>query len=227
MKNILLATVSALTFIGSAQAYAAKTVYSVIDLSNSAAPAVDQNIANQIAQRVNTDIRALEIGDSVKIRSLGNSGTARAQLHLNAEITKRLRPRAAAKQLSRIVSSLPKKVKDGTISLEPSTNIIGFFEALSPSLKCAEEETTIVVYSDAIEWSEIIDGQKLLSGKATLPKPSGRILEGCNVIFRGVGQQHSGLETKPTWFPNLKVAWSEFMEATGARSFKAYAYYGD
>lgn len=224
-KTLAAAVISSL-LLASPSVVAAKTLYSVVDLSDSAAPAVDQNVANQIARQIAKDVRSLEYGDRVKIRSLGSSGTAIEQVNINVELSKKLRPRKAAKQLAQIAASFPKRVENGTMALEPSTNIIGFLEALSPSLDCSEP-TVITIYTDAIEYSELVDGNDLLSGAASLPSPSGRILDQCEVIFRGVGQQQSGLKTSPTWFPNLKKAWAGFMQEAGVQSFKAYAYYGD
>jgi hypothetical protein len=136
----------------------------------------------------------------------------------------RTRPPAVARDIEQLFASFPEMLRQGKLKVEYRTNVMGWLERVGPSLNCLEEPTTLLVMTDAIEWSEAIKGSELLQG-APLPPPSGSILEGCHVVFWGVGQQQKKFGNDDRWFPILNSAWSVWMEAAGATSFKAHADY--
>ena len=198
----------------------------VFDLSDSAPVAVDQAIATQAGNYLETRIMTLEPGDSVKLRSFGQNGVAGTQIHMNVEITKRNRAVRIAPQLGEAVRSLPAMVKAGKITVESRTQLTGFLEAFGAGLDCQARPTDIVILSDGIEWTDQYQTDDLLSGKP-LPAPSGDILAGCHIEFRGLGQLQSGMQTDPRWFPALKTVWSQYLQAAGAAGIELRAFFTD
>ena len=197
----------------------------VFDMSDSAPVAINLNVARSTGNYVQSFISGMKPGDTIKIRTLGTAGIAAQQLYINAKLGKKAnnRPRRIAPQIGNLVRSLPQRVKRGEIKIQHRTNIVGFLEALGPSLDCQKVLTTIVIFSDGIEWSTQVRGDDLLSGKKGLPAPSGAILRGCIVEMRGLGQQNIKMGTDSRWFPLLHTQWTKFFTAAGVSRFNAYA----
>ncbi len=197
----------------------------VFDVSTSAAVGIDTVAASSAGNYVEKSIRAMKPHDVVKVRTLGSAGVVSQQIHIDATLGKKanIRPRRAARDLAKVIRNLPKFVKDGTIALQETTNVIGFVETLAPSLDCENKLTTVVIFSDGIEWSEQVNGDDLLAGKVELPTASGPILRGCVVELRGLGEQNSELGTNNAWFLLLREQWTKFFQSADAASFKAYA----
>ncbi len=229
MRNILIYSVATATLLlGSSVTANAKqqnTVVFAFDISDSAPVAINPNIARSAGNYVQEYILGMKPGDVVKIRTLGTAGVAAQQVYINAKLGKKAnsRPRRIAPQIGKLVRSLPQRVKSGAIKIQHRTNIMGFLEALGPSLDCQKSPTTIVIFSDGIEWSSQVNGNELLSGKKELPAPSGLILKGCIVEMRGLGQQNIRLGTDSRWFPLLRTQWKKFFTAAGVSRFAAYA----
>lgn len=195
------------------------------DISDSAPVAINEALANDAASRIQWLVANLEPGDEVKLRSLGMAGLAVTQISIDIALGRkpRTRPDKIAPVVGNLIRSFPARVQRGELKIQNQTNIIGFLEALSPSLDCERQPTHIVIFSDGIEWSTQVRGNDLVSGKADLPPPSGPILQGCDVEMRGVGQQTAALGTDSRWFPRLRSQWTQFFEAAGVSRFGAYA----
>ncbi len=208
-----------------AQAGPPQLVIFALDLSDSASIAVDINTAKQAGHYVQSVISKMGPGDLVKIRTLGTAGMAAQQIYINVTLGKkaRSRPHRIAPRIGGLIHSLPNLVRGGKIKIQPRTNIIGFLEALGPSLNCKKIPIRIVIFSDGIEWSKQLSGKDLLSGKKSLPAPSGPILKGCTIEMRGLGQQNTKLGSDGRWFPILKKEWTRFFKKAGAARFNAYA----
>lgn len=202
-----------------------KEIIIVPDHSDSAPIAVNQQIANMAANLVYSKIATMKMGDMVKIRSLGTYGVASQGLYANIRLSRKARPHKVAGRIYRIIRSLPSLVKTGRIKLQPETNIIGFLEAIAPSLDCHARPATILIFTDGIEHSSFISQHELITGRKKLPAPSGRILEGCTLEMRGLGQQRKSLTSNPKWFRLLKKEWAGFAKAAGVARFRAYAEY--
>ena len=229
MKYALIHSVSAIALLCNstlgANAGQPKMALFAFDISDSAPVAINLNVARSAGNYVRSFISGMRPGDTIKIRSLGTAGVVPRQLYINAKLGKKAntRPRRIAPQIGNLVRSLPQRVKSGEIQIQHRTNIIGFLEALGPSLNCQKVRTTIVIFSDGIEWSTQVRGDDLLSGKKELPAPSGPILKDCIVEIRGLGQQNIRLGTDSRWFPLLRTQWTKFFTAAGVSRFTAYA----
>ena len=202
-----------------------QSVMFVFDMSDSAPVAIDLNVARSAGNYVQKYIQGMAPGDAVKIRTLGTAGVAAQQVYINADLGKRAasRPRRIAQQIGELVRSLPRLAVSGQIEIQNRTNIVGFLEAVAPSLNCETTPTRLVIFSDGIEWSAQVNGNDLLAGNAELPPPSGPILKGCVIEMRGLGQQNIRLGTDSRWFPLLRAQWTQFFTAAGASRFTAYA----
>lgn len=221
------AVTTLILLVGVANEASARSVLAVLayDISDSAPVAVDPNIARSAGNTTQSIVAGLDPGDEVKLRSLGVAGIAAQQINVNVTLGRkaRTRPERIAPAIGALVRSFPDRVRRGDLKIQPQTNIIGFIEALAPSLDCENVATRIVIFSDGIEWSTQVNGKDLVTGKADLPPPSGPILKGCVVEMRGLGQQTSKLGTDSRWFPLLRTQWAHFFQAAGVARFTAYA----
>lgn len=195
------------------------------DISDSGPLTGTKNIARDAGKTVQKIVSDLEPGDDVWLRSIGFAGAAEAQIKIDVTLGRkaRSRPDRIAPALGKLVASFPDRVARGELQVQTRTNIIGFLEALAPSLNCQRVDTRIVLFTDGIEWSTQVKGSDLLTGKTDLPAPSAKILAGCTVEMRGVGQLAKKFRTDSRWFPLLRAQWTRFFEEAGVASFKAYA----
>ncbi len=208
-----------------ANAQPIKEALHILDVSTSAAIGIELNAARSAGNNVERSIRVMDKNGIVRLRTLGSAGIIRQQLRVDAKLGKKAgsRPRRVAAQLGSIVRAIPQLTASGDIDLQPHTNIIGHLETLSPSLDCQNRRTKIYLYTDGIESSSFVDSQELLSGKASLPAPSGEILKGCIVEMRGLAEQNSNIGTNNAWFVLLRKEWTRFFKSAGVSEFKAYA----
>lgn len=195
------------------------------DMSESYLVAVHDRSARAAGAVVARDVATLQPGDEVWLRSFGLAGVMDQDIHVSITLGSRVqeRPRRMAQAIGSVVASIPSRVRRGDLSVQNRTNIVGFIEAIAASLDCSTRSTTLALFTDGIEWSTQVRGDALLAGTASLPAPSGVILEGCHVEMRGLGQVVSDQNTDSRWFPLLRDEWSAFFEAAGVASFTAYA----
>ena len=194
------------------------------DMSDSYLVAVHDRSAQAAGAVVADDIAALSVGDAVWLRSFGLAGVMDREINVTVTLGSRVqeRPRRIAPEIGNLIASIPERVRGGQLTVQNRTNIIGFLDAIGASLDCRTRPTTLVLFTDGIEWSTQVRGDELLAGTASLPAPSGRFLEGCHVEMRGLGQV-SDTTTDSRWFPILRDQWAAFFEAAGVASFRAYA----
>lgn len=221
MRKLLLASVAASML---APAANAAEVWIGIDASDSVPLFLEDDVAARAGQTVAASVWNLDADDKIFLRSFGEAGVSETQVHVNITIAGRTRPKAVARDLSNAFASFPELVRQEKLTVESRTNVMGWLERIGPMLNCDEEPTTVLIFSDGIEWSQAITGRELIDG-APLPSPSGRILEGCDVEFWGVGQQQKKFGNDDRWYPILKSAWSVWMDDAGAASFRAFASY--
>jgi len=195
-----------------------------LDMSDSAPLLLEDAQAAAAGETIAAAIQGLERGDLVRIISFGESGVSDRQIDLTVELNGRNPPEVIAPQVQTLIASLPQRARDGQLHMETQTNAMGFLERIGPLLNCQTEPTALLVMTDGIEWSASISGEGLLAGEP-LPSPSGSILEGCAVIFWGLGQQRREYNHDDGWYPILRTAWSTYMNEAGVASFSAYGEY--
>lgn len=187
-----------------------KTLTIGIDESVSNPLVLSEVHAKGAGQYVRSQIAALQPGDWVRVRSLGDRSSA----HFASEtirITRSNRADKVADTVARYIASLP------TLSLQgqSETNILAFLEF--GQFDCANAGR-ILLLTDGIESSSTIDDRSLFAGK-TLPPPEANALAGCEVTMFGFGQSRDG-SIPPQAIKTLRTAWKAWMKAAGA-SFSA------
>lgn len=194
------------------------------DMSDSYLVAVHDRSARAAGAVVADDVAALSVGDEVWLRSFGLAGVMDQEINATVTLDSRVqeRPHRVAPAIGNLIASIPERVRRGELAVQNRTNIVGFLNAIGASLDCHARPTTLVLFTDGIEWSTQVRGDELLAGTGSLPTPSRTILDGCHIEMRGLGQV-SDTTTDSRWFPILRDQWAGFFEAAGVASFRAYA----
>lgn len=186
----------------------AKTLTIGIDLSASNPLLSHKNFAHIASQHVTSEITKLKDGDIVRVQTFGSRKDALNLLNPTFEISRRLKPNKVAGIVAQYIQSLPEQ-KDASQS---STNLVAWLEFTS-GFNCAAN-SHIFVITDGLESSSYVDGNLLLQGKKSLPKPD-IDLKGCGLTFYGLGAG---------WMPQqvkiVRKEWERWAEQAGA-SFTA------
>lgn len=183
----------------------AKTITIGLDLSGSNPLLEHEYFAASAATFVADQVKSLETGDVVRIKSFGARYDPRNQPEIEVEISRRQRASAVADSVEKLIKSLPQRnVAQG------STNLIAWLEFTS-GFDC-DGAGHILVLTDALESSELIEGGWIAQG--ALPDPEVD-LTGCSVQFYGLG---AGFE--PSTVRGIRKAWQAWMHQAGA-SFEA------
>ncbi len=187
----------------------AKEFVLLVDASLSNPMLVDKTFNRRATEFVAQEIQGLERGDVVSIQTFGSLQKADNFATKQLTVSRHNHKKVAA-AVAKYMLSLP-----DTLEPQGSTNLIAWFNR-NP-MDCRDGGKILAV-TDAIEASEYIDPNHLLSGKQTLPRPSQYVnINGCEIVFFGVGAGRLDQETI-----NLKQAWSQYFQRAGA-SFNAVA----
>jgi hypothetical protein len=185
----------------------AKDITIAPDVSRSNPIFEDKALNSGAVNYIKAKMQSLKTGDVVNVRFIGtltDTQSLRKSEHIITHHNKGL-----------IKKMMPQLVEASMTQIKPqeSTNILAFFNR--NSFDCANGGEVIVL-TDGIEASEYVDPNKLLSGEASLPKPSEFVqLEGCTVTFYGIGAKRSDTELS-----RLRRQWRRYFDAAGA-TFKA------
>ncbi|MGE4069857.1 MAG: hypothetical protein AB7E72_01625 [Lysobacterales bacterium] len=180
----------------------AKTVHVAIDLSGSNALIGDRNFAYAASQYVAQEITPLRDGDVVRVQTLGARNNPQNLLDATYKISHKIKPAAVAKAITQFIRSLPERPN----LAQGATNLLAWIEFHPPFA----EGDVILLLSDGIESSELVNGQALAEGKTGLPAPE-IDLKGRRLIVYGLG---AGLPA-----PNvrhLRKAWQVWSDQAGA-----------
>lgn len=188
-----------------------------IDISGSSTFLYDPHSGDAAGSYVQTHIAGLDAPHQLIMVSVGDVGLGRRQIDVRATITESRASNAAtlSQQFGGYFRSMPDLVSDGAITPQNTTSIIAFFRSLTRV--CADGATTVILFSDGVEWSANVDGQAFVNGTADLPMPDQTFLSGCRIEMHGVGQlkatlNSDGLEER------LIPQWEAFLDAAGADS---------
>lgn len=182
-----------------------KTLTIGIDLSGSNPLLVHENFAQGAAQYVRKEIEKLSAGDQVQILTFGARENARNLINSRVEISRKMRPQKVAETVGKFILSLPNNANNA----QSSTNLLAWLEFTS-GFDCAGDGS-IVVLTDGIEASALVDGMKFIEGKTKLPKAEVD-LKGCALTFYGLGAGLSPVSVK-----HIRSAWAEWSGQAGAR----------
>lgn len=186
------------------------TYTSIVDISSSVAATHDVNEARNASNFIKKALKGLRRKDRVVVRVLGEYGKNR-NFKYQETVSKKLYPNKIRREVSLVISSIPSYIKQGTLQVNKSTNIIGFILDNQRHFDCPNGGTLFFV-TDAIEASEFATLQTILNGK---PAPTPPNLKGCTVYFLGTGHGHGNSSVKLT--SALNKFWSAYFKSAGAK----------
>ncbi len=201
--RICLRVAAALLCVASALAHA-KTLTIGIDLSGSNPLLTHEHFADAAARHAMRTIEALKEGDVVHVRTFGAREDARNLLNHSATIGRRMRAQKVAQAVGDFLRGLPKQ----SSSAQASTNLLAWLE-FGSGFSCADG-SEILLITDGIESSSLVNAKALLDGKVRLPNPSVD-LKGCTLTFYGLG---AGLPAQ--YVKRLRAEWSAWAQKSGA-----------
>ncbi len=182
----------------------AKTLTIGIDLSASNPLLSHKNFAHIASQYVTSEITKLKDGDIVNVKTFGSRKDALNLLNHSFQISRRLKSEKIAGIVAQYIQSLPEQKEVS----QNSTNLVAWLEFTS-GFNCADN-SQILVITDALESSSYVDGNLLLQGKKSLPKPDVD-LKGCGLTLYGLGAG---------WMPQqvkiVRKEWERWAEQAGA-----------
>ncbi len=205
MKHVLAKTLAAAILSSLGTSVQARTLTIGLDLSGSNPLLGDRNFADQAARHAVRAIEALKSGDVVRVKSFGARDDARNLLDRSVTIGRRMRSARVAKAVGDYLRSLPEQAQAG----QSSTNLLAWLE-FGSGFGC-EEEGQILVITDGLESSSLVDGRALIAGKARLPAPQVS-LKGCALTFYGLGAGWPATQVR-----TLRDEWSRWAEKAEAR----------
>jgi hypothetical protein len=204
MKKLL----TCILFICAVSTADAKTLTIGIDLSASNPLLSHKNFAHIASQHVTSEINKLKDGDIVRVKTFGSRKDALNLLNHSFEISRRMKSNKVAGIVANYIQSLPEQKEVS----QNSTNLVAWLEFTS-GFNCAAN-SQILVITDGLESSSYVDGNLLLQGKKSLPKPD-IDLKGCGLTLYGLGAG---------WIPQqvkiVRKEWKHWAEQAGA-SFTA------
>ena len=213
----MLATLRVLAFVAvllAANVAARATTHTIVlDISPSVPLISDQAQADSASRYTQRALKNLKLGDVVSIRALGDYGLNR-NWGLTVTVSRRNKPHNVAKAFARLVAAVPQLVSSQKVRLNSTTNILAFLEDNASRFGCGSGGGRVLVFSDAVENSELVKARTLVSGKAK-PKQIIPGLEGCSFVFLGIGHVKKGGSVRVT--RRLKKFWSTFFKINGAQ----------
>lgn len=186
-----------------------------VDISGTSTFLHDPRSANAAGAWVENYVAGLSAPHDLRMVSIGDAGLAHILIDIAARVTDMRATSAArlAPEFGGYFRSLPGLAAAGQLDVQGTSSILGFFYSLESI--CEKGNVTLVLFTDGLEWSSMIDGKAFMEGTVGLPTPDRPFLTGCTVIMHGVGQLKStfssdGLEAR------LVPEWRAFLEAAGA-----------
>jgi hypothetical protein len=202
-------------FLTSSSAYSAsrpQTILIGLDLSASNPLVKDDNYASRVAARVAQELEKLPLKSRVLVRTFGNYDTASNTLKVDQVITTTAKPENVALAVGKLISNLPKLVREKKLSVQGKTNIVPFLETMSKVIKC-NASVKVILATDGFEDS---DYAKLTRNGGKLPLPATKLYPGCKeMLMLGIGSSaQSPMATK-----RLQDQWGLWANAAGFKKF--------
>ena len=198
MKKTLLAIACA-----SALGAQAATLNLGLDLSGSNPLLAHPNFAASAADRAAEEIRKLENGDILNIRSFGARDNTDNLLNNRFVISRHNRADALAKKVAQYIRSLPER----NVQAQDQTNLIAYLEF--SELNC-DTGGRVLAITDGLESSSELSGYAFKSMEKGLPAPEVS-LAGCHITFYGLG---AGWE--PRTIRHVRREWQNWMQEAEA-----------
>jgi hypothetical protein len=195
-----------------------------VDISGSSTFSTEQHSANEAGRYVTDYVLGLEtLPHDLMLVSLGDAGLAQRAIDVRVTLTNRraTSPRRMGPDFGGYLSAIPGLLSSGQLQADNSTSLVSFFRSLEPV--CASGDSTIMLFTDGIEWSDEVQGRGFLDGRIGLPAPTHPFLQGCSVQMQGLGQLRAdqnaaGLEERliPIWRDWLTAAGADDVRVTGS-----------
>lgn len=195
-----------------------------VDISGSSTFTSEPHSAAEAGRYVQAYVERIEtLPHDLMLVSLGDAGLAQRAIDVRVTLTHRqaTKPRRMGPQFGGYLATLPGLMEHGELQPDDSTSLLSFLRSLAPV--CAAGNTTVILFTDGIEWSAEVQGRGFLDGRVSLPPPNRPFLKGCAVEMHGLGQlradQHaSGLEERliPIWTDWLHAAGADEVKVTGS-----------
>lgn len=194
-----------------------------VDISGSSTFTSEQHSAAEAGRYVSEYVLGLETPHDLRLVSLGNAGLAQRAIDVRVTLTNRraTKPRRMGPEFGGYLAALPSLMESGQLQPDDSTSLLSFLRSLEPV--CKAGDSTIMLFTDGIEWSDEVQGRGFLDGHIDLPAPSHPFLDGCSVEMHGIGQLRAdqnaaGLEERliPIWESWLADAGADSVKVTGS-----------
>ncbi|HEY0939234.1 MAG TPA: hypothetical protein VGE08_03965 [Steroidobacter sp.] len=184
----------------------ARSVFIGIDVSKSNPVVIDEASAKVAGNYVRGIVAALAPGDEVHIRTFGDRSAAHVESR-SIRLGRKHKPETVAFQIGSYIASLPSKPLQG----QQETQILAYLEL--SQFRC-DQNSLVVIVSDALESSPGVRQKDLLAGKP-LPPPEPGILKGCEVVIYGLARSKDGAITREQ-AKSLRASWTAWMNTAGA-----------
>ena len=193
--------------LGASVSTTAQTLTIGLDMSLSNPLVTDKAFSQQVAGYVAQQIKPMRAKDQVVIMPFGARDNV-ANLHSKHIAIKRHKQAKTAKAVAHHIINFSAQKSNA----QQATNILAWLEF--NDFNCAGGGTIIAV-TDGIESSETLNPKAFITGKAALPKPDEfHQLQGCNVVFYGLGVGRPAKEAKI-----IRRAWTQYFKQAGVKSF--------
>lgn len=183
----------------------ALTLFIGIDLSGSNPLVHHPNFGAMAGEYLKGEINKLSDGDVVVIKTFGARENPENLKAYRYEISRR---QAKASNVAAGAKAYVMKLSTEGYEGQSSTNLLSWLEFTS-GFDCANNGRVIVL-TDGLESSSVIDGKEFQSGAKTLPAPEVD-LTGCQITFWGIG---AGLPHESVRV--LRSQWTEWTTRAGA-----------
>lgn len=186
----------------------ARTLTIGIDLSASNPLLTHDNFAYMASKYARDEINKLENGDVVTVQTFGGRENVDNILSGSYTISRRMKSEEIAGAVAAYLQSLPSQTEQS----QSSTNLLAWLE-FGSGFNC-NDKSQILLFTDAVESSSMVDGNAFVQGKEGLPKPDVD-LTGCHITFWGLG---AGFPHASVKF--IRNEWRSWSDQAGA-SFSA------
>lgn len=184
-----------------------------LDLSTSTPLVTNEAYSAKVAERIVPELRSLEPRSQVILRTFGVYDPTLQQLRIDRVISSTHPAEEVAAIIEGVVKGVPKLVQQGTLKVQPETNILAFLENAAELVDCRHYYTEVILVSDGIEDSSLAH---LTSTRAALPPPKSKLFRSCKsleILGVGVGAKSPALTN------HLRDEWAAWAKAAGFRDF--------
>lgn len=200
-----------------------KTVYIIIDLSDSSPQLKLKQFAYKSANYVDDQIKELPLGSNICISTFGEYSRDKNLLSLQFKLLKKngSRPTEVRAIVKKVIVNLPNLVKSGKLKLQKMTSLIGELKSIGLHMN-SSSDNLVIILSDLLEFSADANAYELIKQtNGRLPSPKSGFLSNTDVIALGAGYGvKSSIEND-----RLESIWREYFNKAGVGNFRYLSYF--